>query len=209
MQVSHRLGLPQCLRNSFLALLALHLSSVHAWSLTLSAAPRRVFLHVGNGTQASNNGQINLVQVSVAAAALGNAVTQTMTTNSTQSNSLYDGYQTCPTPLTQIMVGASYQRSNSADGPASATLRVSTPTALLNAAGDTLAFGQISWTVSAPGSPQPNVIPAGTFNGGPMTLATIAANTYIENCHSFSYANSAVVPAGTYDGRATYTLSSP
>ena len=32
--------------------------------------------------------------------------------------------------------------------------------------GDTIPFSEISWTVAAPGSPQPNVISAGTFNGG-------------------------------------------
>jgi hypothetical protein len=55
----------------------------------------------------------------------------------------------------------------------------------------------------------PGVIPAGSFNGATQTLTTIPANTYIENCHSFSYANSEVRAAGTYNGRVTYTLSSP
>ncbi|EWS63711.1 hypothetical protein Y695_03055 [Hydrogenophaga sp. T4] len=55
----------------------------------------------------------------------------------------------------------------------------------------------------------PNVIPAGTFNGGTQTLATVPANRYIENCHSFIYANSAIRAAGTYNGQVTYTLSSP
>lgn len=185
------------------------LNSAVAWTLNITAASRRVFLHVGNGTSNANNGTINLVEVSVGAAALGNGTPQAMTSNSTQSASLYDGYQTCPTPASQVLVGASYQRSNAGNGPASATLRVTTPAGLISAAGDTLAFSQIGWTVAAPGSPQPNVIPAGVFNGGVQTLANVAANTYIENCHSFSYANAQVVPSGTYNGRATYTLSSP
>ena len=133
-----------------------------------------------------------------------------MTSNSTQSGSLYgDGFTTCPTPSTQVIIGASYRRSNAANGPASATLRVTSPASLTNAGGDTIPFNQISWTVSAPGSGNPNVIPAGTFNGATQTLATIPANTYIENCHTFSYANSAVRAAGTYNGRVTYTLTSP
>ena len=78
-----------------------------------------------------------------------------------------------------------------------------------NAAGDTIPFSQISWTVSAPGSTVPGVIPAGTFNGGTQNLATIPANRYIENCHSFGYANSAIRAAGTYEGRVTYTLTTP
>jgi hypothetical protein len=34
-------------------------------------------------------------------------------------------------------------------------------------------------------------------------------NTWNESCHTFSYANSSSVAAGTYTGRATYTLSAP
>jgi hypothetical protein len=30
-----------------------------------------------------------------------------------------------------------------------------------------------------------------------------------ESCHTFSYANTGVVAAGTYRGRVTYTLSMP
>ena len=181
-----------------------------AWSLSIAAASRRVFLHVGNGTINANNGTVNLVQVTVPGAQLGNGVAQAMTSNSTQSQSLYgDNYTTCPTPASQVMVGASYRRSSATNGPASATLRVTSPADLVNASGETIPFSQISWTVSAAGSSVPGVIPAGTFNGATQTLTTIAANTYIENCHSFSYANSAVRAAGTYDGRVTYTLSSP
>ena len=182
----------------------------HAWSLSLAAASRRVFLHVGNGTANGNNGTINLVTATLTGAQLLAGTPQAMTSNSTQSGSLYgDGYTTCPTPSTQVIVGASYRRSNAANGPASATLRVTSPASLTNAAGDTIPFSQISWTVSAPGSSAPNVIPAGTFNGATQTLATIPANTYMENCHTFSYATSAVRAAGTYNGRVTYTLTSP
>lgn len=181
-----------------------------AWSLTIAAATRRVFLHVGNGTAEGNNGTVNLVSVNLTAAQLLSGAPQAMTSNSTQSTSLYgDGYTTCPTPSTQVIIGASYRRSNAGNGPASATLRVTSPASLTSAAGDTIPFSQISWTVSAAGSSVPNVIPAGTFNGATQTLATIPANTYIENCHTFSYANSAIRAAGTYDGRVTYTLSSP
>lgn len=181
-----------------------------AWSLTIGAASRRVFLHVGNGTYDANNATINLVRVSVPAAQLGNGSPLDMTSNSTQSASLYgDGFTTCPTPATQVIVGASYRRSNAANGPASATLRLTSPANLTSAGGDTIPVSQISWTVSAPGSGNPNVIPAGTFNGATQTLASIPANTYIENCHTFVYANSAIRAAGTYNGRVTYTLSSP
>jgi hypothetical protein len=182
----------------------------HAWSLTLAAASRRVFLHVGNGTAEGDNATVNLVSANLTGAQLLSGTPQAMTSNSTQSASLYgDGFTTCPTPASQVIIGASYRRSNAANGPASATLRVTSPANLTNAAGDTIPFSQISWTVSAPGSSAPNVIPAGTFNGATQTLTTIPANTYIENCHSFTYANSAVRAAGTYNGQVTYTVSSP
>ena len=180
-----------------------------AWSLTIAAASRRVFLHVGNGTADGNSGTVNLVSADLTAAQLLSGAPQAMTSNSTQSTSLYgDRYRTCPTPSAQVMIGASYRRNNN-NNPASATLRVTSPASLTTTAGDTIPFSEISWTVSAAGSGVPNVIPAGTFNGGTQTLTTIPANTYIENCHTFRYANSAIRAAGTYDGRVTYTLSSP
>ena len=194
-----------------LVLLAcVHTASAHAWSLTIASASRRVFLHVGTGTLNADNATVNLVSVNLTGAQLLSGSPQPMTSNSTQANSLYgDNYTTCPTPASQIMVGASYRRSNAADGPDSATLRVTSPANLVNAAGDTIPFTDISWTVSAPGSGVPSVIPAGAFNGATQTLTTVPANRYIENCHSFSYANSAVRAAGTYTGQVTYTLTSP
>lgn len=181
-----------------------------AWSLTIASATRRVFLHVGNGTADRNNGTVNRVSADLTAAELLSGAPQAMASSSTQSTSLYgDGYRTCPTPSAQVMIGASYRRSNNNNGPASALLRVTSPASLTTTAGDTIPFSEISWTVSAAGSGVPNVIPAGTFNGGTQTLTTIPANTYIENCHTFRYANSAIRAAGTYDGRVTYTLSSP
>ncbi|MDV7392548.1 hypothetical protein RZS08_14375, partial [Arthrospira platensis SPKY1] len=150
----------------------------------------------------------NLVQVAVPAAQLGNGAPLAMSSNSTQSASLLDGYITCPNPAQQVLIGASYRRTNAAH-PASATLSVTSPTNLTNAAGDTIPFSQISWTVSAAGSGIPAVIPAGTFTGGTQVLTTVPANTYIENCHSFSFANSAIRAAGTYTGQVRYTISSP
>jgi len=201
-----------------LALMCLaEIATAHAWSLTITSGSRRLFLHVGNGAlsgssgtlngAAGTSGAINLVQVTVPVAVLGNGTDLPMTSDSTQSISLFgDGNNTCPTPASQVMVGAGYRRNS---GSANATLTVSSPASLTSAAGDTIPFTEISWTVSAPGSGAPNVIPAGTFNGGTQTLATVPGNSYFENCHSFVYGNNAVRAAGTYNGRVTYTLSSP
>jgi hypothetical protein len=202
-----------------LALLCLaEMAAAHAWSLTVTSGSRRLFLHVGNGAlsgtsgtlngAAGTSGVINLVQVTVPVALLGNGTDLPMTSDSTQSISLYgDGNSTCPTPASQVMIGAGYRRNS---GSANATLTVSSPANLTTTGGgDAIPFTEISWTASAPGSGAPNVIPSGTFNGGTQTLATVPGNTYFENCHSYVYANNAVRAAGTYNGRVTYTLSSP
>lgn len=204
-----------------LAVLCLsEMASACAWSLTVVAGTRRLFLHVGNGAVSSTGGSglfngtagtsgpVNLVQVTVPVAQVGDGSDQAMTSNSTQATSLYgDANNTCPTPSSQVMVGAGYRRPLLS--ATSATLSVSSPTSLTSAGGDTIPFTEISWTVSAAGSSAPNVIPAGTFNGGVQTLATVPGNTYFENCHSFIYGNNAVRAAGTYDGRVTYTLAAP
>jgi hypothetical protein len=185
------------------------LLSAQAWTLTLGAASRRVFLQVGNGTLNTNNALVNLVSVTVAGNQLGNGTAQQMTSNSTQAHSPLDNFTVCSPPA-QVYVGGSYQRSSAANGPATALLQVTSPASLTSAAGDVIPFTQISWTTSALGGDvTPNVIPAGTFTGGTQTLTTINANTYVENCHTFSYANTALRAAGTYDGRVTYTLSTP
>lgn len=182
-----------------LALLCVaEMAAAHAWSLSVTAGPRRLFLHVGNGALSGSSagtlngtlgtsGIVNTVRVDVPFAQLGNGTALPMTSDSTQNVSLYDdGYNTCPNPASQVMVGAGFRRNS---GNANATLTVASPANLSNASSDTIPFNQISWTVSAPGSGVPNVISAGTFNGGSLTLATVRGNTYLENCHTFSFAN--------------------
>ncbi|MCV0438572.1 MAG: hypothetical protein K5880_08055 [Hydrogenophaga sp.] len=210
---------PRHLVGACLALLCVaEMAAAHAWSLTVNSGSRRLFLHVGNGalsgSQGTLNGStgrsgiVNTVQVAPTVAQLISGTPLAMTSDSTQNISLYgDGNNTCPTPASQVMIGAGYRRNG---GAANATLTVASPATLTNlVTGDTIPITQISWTVSAPGSGVPNVIPAGAFNGGTQTLATVPGNTYIENCHTFNYANSAVRGAGTYTGQVTYTLASP
>jgi hypothetical protein len=208
--------MPSCrlsIRPAFALLMAagmLVANVAQAWTLNVDPAGRRMFLHVGNGTADDDNGIINRVEVSLTGAQLLSGVPQAMTTDSTQSQSLQrNGFSTCPNPSSQIMLGASYRTRNTNSGRDSATLSVSAPPSLTTTGGDSIPFSEISWSVAAPGSPTPNVIPAGSFNSPQQTLATVTANTYIENCHTFTYANSAVQAAGTYNGRVTYTLTSP
>lgn len=183
-----------------------------AWILTGLGTnnPRRVFMMVGNGAAAlwQNNATINTVSLTVPAAQLGTGTALTMTSNSTQSTSPYDGFTVC-TPPAQVYVGAAYQR-NVAGDPANATLQVTAPANLTNATGDTIPFSQISWTVSSLGADaNPTAIPAGTFTGGTQFLTSVAQGTMRENCHTFVYANTAIRASGTYTGRVTYTLTAP
>jgi len=185
-------------------------TAADAWIVTTlgNNTPRRIFLTVGNGSTLADNATINLVSVTVPVAQVGSGVAQAMTSNSTQANSTYDNFAMC-TPPAQVYVLALYQRQTTAQS-ANATLQVTSPANLTNAAGDTIPFSQISWTVSGPaGDANPNSIPAGTFNGATQILVTVAQGSLRDNCHTFSYANSAIRPAGTYDGRVTYTLTSP
>lgn len=184
--------------------------AAQAWTLTIAAAPRRVYLQVGNGVLWGNSGQVNRVSVTVPVTQVGAGTPQVMSSDSTQSISPYDNYLVCSPPL-QVYVGASYQRSSSTNGPATAVLQVTSPANLVNAAGNTIPFSQISWTTSTLGTADatPNVIPPGTFNGSTQTLAVVSANRFIENCHTFSYANQALPSAGTYNGQVTYTLAAP
>lgn len=193
------------------ALATWHGGAALAWSVTIQAAGPRVYLHVGKGAPDSTLATVNLVSIDVTPAQLYNGVPLPMSSNSTQSNSLNPertNFLVCPTPDSQVLVGASYRRNNSSL-PSSATLRVTSPANLTSAAGGSIPFSQIGWAVSAPGSPSPNIIPAGHFIGGTQTLAVVPANTYIENCHSFFYVNNVQPRAGTYVGSVSYTLSAP
>ena len=87
-------------------------------------------------------------------------------------------------------------------------LSVTTPPTLSNGSGDGIAFSQISW-VSGGNSDTGTDIPSGTFVGGTQTLTSYPVNSWREQCLTFSYANAAIVAAGTYNGRAVYTLSEP
>jgi hypothetical protein len=187
----------------------LHCACAHAWLLSIgNNTPRRIFLNVGNGSNMADNATVNRVSVTLAAADVGSGVAQQMTSNSTQANSTYDNYLMCNPPV-QVYVAALYQRQTNSQS-ANATLQVTSPANLTSAAGDTIPFSEVSWTVSAPGEDTaPGSIPAGTFNGATQFIVTVAQGTLRDNCHTFSYANTAIRPAGTYDGRVTYTLTSP
>ncbi len=185
-----------------------------AYTVTIGTGTKAAYLRVGDGTinggnynaggTPAANSTVNLVTVTVPATVIGNAASQAMTGNG-RVTSDYDGFTFCNAG--QIYIAAFFRLPNTANQ--SATLRVTTPTTLTSAGGDTIPISQISWTSSGNGDAGAQPIPAGTFAGGTQTLATLLRNQWNESCHSFSYANAAVVAAGTYNARATYTLATP
>ena len=203
-----------CTRVLAALLMLVTATSVQAWSIAISPGTRQIFIQVGNGTYTggnhnvggspANNATVNVVSASVPAASVGNASPIAMTSNSTAANSFLDGYNVC-NPPTQVYIGG-WVRVPGSTG--NGVMSVTTPANLINGAGDTIPFSSISWSSTANGNTTPHVS-AGTFNGATLTLANIGANTWVENCMVFSYANSNVYPSGTYTGRAVYTLSLP
>lgn len=187
-------------------------SSALAYTITITAGSRAIYLQVGNGGYTGaytsggtpgNNATINVVSVTVPAASVGSGSAQTMTSNSTAALSPIDGFAFC-SPPTQVYIGA-WSRPGSGTGVA--TLTVTTPLNLTSGT-NALPFSQISWVMSGAGD-SVYQFPNGSFTGGTQTLATFPANTWKEQCMKFTYANSVVPAAGTYTGRATYTLSLP
>jgi hypothetical protein len=198
-----------------LALCALACGTASAFVVNINPGSRAIYLQVGNGSftgtysgggTPGNNATVNQVSVTVPAAALGSGTAQQMSSNSTQSASFYDNFAFCNPPV-QVYIGGFFRLPGNSG---TATLSVTTSAAnLVNATGDTIPFSQISWTSSGNSDAGAEPILGGTFTGGTQTLASFPVNTWRESCHTFSYANAASVAAGTYTGRATYTLSAP
>jgi hypothetical protein len=207
--------------------------AARAFTVSIAAAsPNTIYLQVGVGTftgtycgtpcndyppgegvptaphgTPGNNTTVNTVSVSVAAASVGNKTAQAMTTNSTQSDSFYDGYAFCTAPA-QLYIGGFYRTTTSGTGSVNVTATV--PAALIDGAGDKLPFSQISWTSSGGGDTGAEPFPAATFSAGAVqTVGAIAQNQWAESCWTFSYANNTVPAAGTYTGTVVYTATTP
>jgi hypothetical protein len=196
------------------------------------AAPQTIYLQVGVGTftgyycgnncaaeppppytptpplgTPGKNTTVNTVSVSVAASAVGNKTAQTMTTNSTQSTSFYDGYAFCNAPA-QLYIGGFYRTTTTGTGSINVTANV--PAALTDGSGDTISFGSISWTSSGNADTGSEPFPSATFTPGAVqTIGAIAQNQWAESCWTFSYANTTVPAAGTYTGTVTFTATTP
>jgi len=190
-----------------------------AWGFTATlnpASPQTIYLQVGVGSftndyiyggQPERNATINSVSVSVAATALGNGTAQTMTTNSTATQSYWDGYTYCSVPG-QVYIGGFFRTTGASTSPAQVSATV--PAALTDASGDSLPFSRISWTSSGNGDSGSEIFPGGTFvNGGTQTVGTMSSNTWNESCWTFSLANNGIPAAGSYSGTVLYTMTAP
>jgi hypothetical protein len=198
--------LPRVMMHALLFGLSLCSGVVQAWVLNVTPGPRAVYLAVGNATSNAANATVNVVSVNVPANTVGTGQAQTMQSNSTQANSPFDNYNVCVPASGQVYIGGFFRLP--AASATTAVLQVSTPFGLTSGA-NTIPFNQISWTSTALGNATAD-IPAGTFpSGGTLVLRNFAANTYVENCHTFQYANTVLAPAGQYNGVATYTLTAP
>ena len=201
-------------RAAALLAFALAAPASHAFTVGITAGTQALFLQVGVGTMTGgrfnaggvpgNNATINRVTVTGPAANLGGG-TRAMTTDSTVTASPYDGFAFCAVP-SQVYVGGFYRTPGAA---ANATLSATAPVSLVNATGDTIAFNTVSWISGGAGDATPT-IPSGTFVGGSaQTLLGVARNTWFESCLQFNYANTQLVPSGTFNGRVSYTLTAP
>jgi hypothetical protein len=184
----------------------------HAYLVGITSGAKSIFLQVGTGTMTGgtfqsggtpgNNATVNTVSVTVPAANVGSGPVG-MTPNVIVINSPWDNYAFCPYPA-PVYVGGYYR----APSGGSATLAVTSPANLVSGA-NTLSFNTISW-VSAGASDATPTIPAGTFAAGTtQTLLTIARNFWFESCLTFTYANAAAIPAGTYTQQVVYSLTAP
>ena len=183
----------------------------HAWVLAVTPGARTVYLGVGNLSANADNATVNRVTLDVPTTAVGSGVAQVMNTinatSSTQAISPHDNYTVCTPASGQVYVGGYFRLP--AASATTAVLQVTTPASLTSGA-NAIAFNQISWTSTSIGNSGAADIPAGSFvAGGTRVLRNFGANTFVENCLIFSYANTTPVAAGTYDGRATYTLTAP
>ncbi len=188
-----------------------------AYTATLNpASPQTIYLQVGvgsftadyiNGGQPGRNPTVNTVSVTVPPAVLGNGTAQAMTTNSTATQSYWDGYTYCSVPA-QLYIGGFFRTTGGK--PSAAVVTATVPADLTDAAGNKIPFSKIRWTSSGNGDAGAEPFPAGSFvNGGVQTVGSMASNTWNESCWSFSYLNDTLPAAGTYSGVVLYTMTAP
>jgi hypothetical protein len=147
--------------------------------------PKVLFLQVGTGSALADNTTIDLVDFTVTGANLGNG---------------------------PVAAGGGAVTARLLSNGGNVTLQSATGGALSNGT-DSISFSQISAAVSALSSATPLAHP-GLADSGTSTTTITATNGIVSQDANwtFSFANSAIVPPGTYggtatNGRVTYTAS--
>ena len=203
-----------------LLLVALLMASPYSYAYTVEivAPPSGLYLQVGDGvgqlnlnainSSNSRNSTVNTVRLTVPAARLAQG-SLAMTTDSLVSISPIDGFPNYCTVPEQVYIGGFYRTPNTTGGQAS--LKISAPTALSSPAGNRIPINAISWVSSGLLDDVSNpTVPNGTFNtSGSQLLRSTPHNVWFESCMQFSYANSQMLPSGTYTGQVTYSLAAP
>lgn len=186
-----------------------------AFTVNIDSGSRAIYLRVGDGGFSSDpyrnggeplpgtTGARNLVEGTVDATALGNGTPQALTGTS-RVTSDWDRFAFCNSGQTYV---GGFFRGNRNAGTATLTADVTAP---LSNGSESIPFSKISWIASGNSdgnNAQP--IPSNSFGDTSKVLASFPVNTWRESCHSFRYANDAVVAAGSYQGTITYTLAAP
>jgi hypothetical protein len=146
--------------------------------------PKFVFLQVGTGTNMAANGTIDVITFSVGAANVGTATPVAATAGSGD--------------LTNGKVSVRVKGNNG-----DMTLAATGPATLLSGT-DQIAWTQITVTAANGAPAHPAVNGASVALPATGKVVNIAAGDW-----TYAYANAAVVPAGTYTGRVTYTATTP
>lgn len=155
---------------------------------------------MGGSPTAGRHGTRNTVSVDVPANQMGNGTPIAMSANSSGAHlaSSYNGAPLCQPG--EVYIGG-FARKITGGGNGTARLTVQAEP-FLQSGSNTIPIQEISWTTRG----QFN---AGTLSPSSITLGTIPNNNWLEDCLSFTFANSEVRQAGTYRARATFTLSHP
>ena len=150
--------------------------------------PRVLYLQVGTGSLPTNDTTVNSMTATVPAANLGDST---------------------PVAFSAASIPVRVVGNNGV-----VALTVTTAGALSNSAGDTISFATITGSSDAAALPHPGpFVDGGTSTSANVTVTAGKITDRTANW-SYTYSNTAVVPAGTYGGtggtnnsRVTYTAS--
>lgn len=163
-------------------------AAAEAATIVVGDAPTRVRLRVG-----AAGATIDVVTFTVPAASVGNGVPVA---------GVVTASGLCAANNVLIDAEARATPANSR----TATLSVDTSIPLTSGA-DSIPFTEIEWTASGFA---PITIASGAFSATPGQVLTAFQNSRrARQCHAFVFRNTQIFAAGTYQGRATYTLTMP